>query len=162
MRKIFSVLAIAVILGASVTAYTTLNEKGDDNLEYVYSLIQEEYGIELTESNVVNATYEPIFSRDFACVVSIELSDEYAHSLEEYIRDDASWILACKAEETIDKYVEPSLSSFENLPALRNCCMEDDSYIKLIVYEEALPYVQKFSILVVNASDDELFYFTVK
>lgn len=158
MRKIISALVIAVVLGVSVTACTTLDEK----LEYVYSLIQEEYGIELTENNVVNATYEDKSSRDFACVVSIELSDEYAHSLEEYIRNDASWLLACKAKETIDKYAEPLLSSFENLSALKNCCMEDDSYIKLIVYEEALPYVKEFSILVVNTSNAELFYFLVK
>lgn len=162
MRKIFSALVIAVIVCVAVTAYTTLNGKADDNLEYVYSMIQEEYGIALTESNVLNTTYEPKYSRDFACVASIKLSDEYAYSLEECIQSDASWLPTCKAEEIIDKYIEPSLSSFENLPALRDYCAKNGSYIKLIVHEEELPYVQKFSILVVNTSDDELFYFTVK
>ncbi len=162
MRKIFSALVIVILLYASATAYITLNGKTDNNPEYVYSLIQEEYGIELTEYDVVDMAYEPKYSRDFACVASMELSDEYAHILEEYIRDDASWLPTCKAEEIIDKYIEPSLSTFENLSDLKNCCAKNDSYIKLIIYEEKLPYVQKFSILVINTSDDELFYFTVK
>jgi len=162
MRKLFFALVIVVLLCASATAYIAFNRKADNNLEYVYSLIQEEYGFEFTECDVVDTAYEPKYSRDFACVASIKLSDEYAHVLEEYIRDDASWLPACRAEEIIAKYIEPSLSSFENLSALRSCCMRNDSYIKLIVYEEELPYVQKFSILVVNTSDTELFYFTVK
>ena len=162
MRKLFFGLAIVVLLCTSATVYITLNGKADNNLEYVYSLIQEEYGIELTESDGVDTAYEPKYSRDFACVATIKLSDEYAHVLEEYIRDDASWLPTSGAEEIIAKYIEPSLSSFENLSALRSCCMRNDSYIKLIVFEEELPYVQKFSILVVNTSDTELFYFTVK
>lgn len=161
-EKSIVVLVITIILSISVTAHIAFNGGADDKHEYVYSLIQEEYGIVLTERDVVNITYEPIYSRDFACVAAIKLSDDYAISLGEFIRNDVSWILASNAGETIDKYIEPSLSSFKNLSALKDCCMEDDSYIKLIIYEEDLPYEQEFSILVVSISKAELFYFTVK
>lgn len=162
MRKIIAVLGATVILAISVTVYTALSGKTADNHEYVYSIIQEEYGIELTENDVISITYEPIYSRDFACVAAMKLSDEYALSLEEFIRADETWLPACNAEEIVDKYIEPSLSSFENLSALKDCFMADNSYIKLIVFEESLPYVQDFSVLVVNTSSTEMFYFTVK
>ncbi len=161
MRKLFFTLVIVVLL-CTAAAYITLNGKVDIKPKYVYSLIQEEYGIGLTECDVVDMAQEPKYSRDYACVASIELSDEYAHVLETYIQGDASWIPTCRAEEIIAEYTEYYISAFENLSALRSCCMKNDSYIKLIVFEERLPYIRKFSILVVNTSDTELFYFTWK
>ena len=161
MRKLYA-LVIVMLLCASAAAYITLNGKPENNYEYLYSLIQEEYGIELTKCDVIDTVYEPKYSRDFACVASIKLSDEYTHVLEQYIRDDASWLSTCSAEEIIAKYIDPALSSFENISTLRSCCMRNDSYIKPIVYKENLPYDQEFSILVVNTSDAELFYFTWK
>lgn len=161
-RKLLYGLAAMMLIGVVFTLYITQNVETVDSLEYVHSLVQEEYGIELTESTVVDIIYEPHYSRDYACVVSAKLREEYAQIFEESIQYDASWCLARNAQEIIDTYIEPSLSSFENLSDMKDCCMEDGSYIKLIVQEEELPYVCKFSVLVINVPKAELFYFKVK
>lgn len=161
-RKLLYGLAAIMLICVSFALYIAKNVETVDSLEYVYALLQEEYGIELTESTVVDIRYEPHYSRDYACVVSAKLKEEYAQVLDESIQYDASWCLARKAKEIIDTYIEPSLSSFENLSDMKDCCMEDGSYIKLIAQEEELPYVRKFSILVINAPKAELFYFKVK
>ena len=159
MRKLFA-LVIGVLLCASLRACITSDRNPNNKYEYLYKLIKEDYGIELTEYNVVDTVYEPHISRDFDCVASIKLSDEYAHVLKENIRDDASWLPACRAEDIITEYIDPFLNGYENLEALRDCYMKDDSYIKLTVFEDKRPYSIEFSVIVVNISDAELFYFT--
>lgn len=107
---------------------------------------------------VASVECEPYYSRDYACVAAMKLTEEYAQALGETVQNDASWVRTRKSKELIDEYIEPCLSSFEKLADLKRCCTEEDSYMKLIIHDE---HAKEFSVLVLNAPKAELFYFTL-
>lgn len=157
MRRRYLVLA-ALILCGGIVMYVALTGESGDRGQALYSLIQKEFNIELTDSVVASVECEPYYSRDYACVAAMKLTDEYAQTLGEAVQNDASWVRTRKSKELIDEYIEPCLSSFEKLADLKRCCTEEDSYMKLIVHDER---TKEFSVLVLNASKTELLYFTV-
>lgn len=158
MRRRYLVLAAVLILCGGIVMYVALTGESGDRVQALYSRIQKEYDIELTDSVIASVEYEPYYSRDYACVAAMKLTEEYAQTLGETVQNDASWIRTRKSKGLIDEYIEPCLSSFEKLADLKQCCTEEDSYMKLIIHDE---HAKEFSVLVLNAPKAELFYFTL-
>ena len=161
MRKFFIVL---LLIGALVMGFIwkiSHNVNIVRSIEYVCSLLQQEYDLDLTTSDVLSMNYEPKYSRDYACVAEIQLSDEYTSHLSAFIDDDVSWLRGGNTDKIIETYIDPSLSYFDNLPALRNCCTQENSFTKLLIHDNDLPEL-KFSLAVFNADNATLFFFTVK
>lgn len=66
--------------------YVALTGESGDRVQALYSRIQKEYGIELTDSVVASVECEPYYSRDYACVAAMKLTEEYAQALERRFR----------------------------------------------------------------------------
>lgn len=86
MRRRYLVLAAVLILCGGIVIYVALTGESGDRVQALYSRIQKEYGIELTDSVVASVECEPYYSRDYACVAAMKLTEEYAQALERRFR----------------------------------------------------------------------------
>lgn len=159
MRKILLTIIIFVMAVFLLMMHMFLQPNVNVEKQHQYSckLIEKEYNILLDPGEIIS--YKCSYSRDYACAIAFRLTDSHNLKLKEMILKDEDWIKAKTNDDIVNTYIAYFISFDEILSDMKKLCDNDDTYVKVIVWENN-EYVNRFSIMAVNIQQGMLYYFT--
>ena len=157
MRNILLTIIIFVVVAFLLMIHMLLQPNMEKRYQYSCKLIEKEYNISLDPNEIIS--YKCSSSRDYACAIAFRLTDSHNLELKEMILKDEDWIKAKTNDDIVNTYIAYFVSFDEILSDMKKLCDNDDTYVKVIVWENNA-YVNRFSIMVVNIQQSVLYYFT--